>query len=227
MRLSPCHQHRARDDVPVADGAARVKQLVCASANPDKVAEIQDLLRGVVELLPRPDAVGDIVEDADTLLGNARLKARAICDATGLPAVADDTGLEVDVLGGAPGVHTARFAGPDATYADNRRKLLHDLQGVAVAQRTARFRTVALVAYPDGSELWAEGVCEGHIARAERGERGFGYDAVFVPHPGEAPAVADRTVADRTFAEMSVEEKHALGHRGAAFRALAARLRAE
>ena len=230
MRSSPCHQHRARDDVPVADGAARVKQLVCASANPDKVAEIQDLLRGVVELLPRPDSVGDIVEDADTLLGNARLKARAICGATGLPAVADDTGLEVDALGGAPGVHTARFAGPDATYADNRRKLLHDLQGVAVAQRTARFRTVALVAYPDGSELWAEGVCEGHIAKAERGERGFGYDAVFVPHPGEAPADAHlgaRTVADRTFAEMTVEEKHALGHRGAAFRALAARLRAE
>ena len=222
MRLSPCHQHRARDDVPVADGAARVKQLVCASANPDKVAEIQDLLRGVVELLPRPDSVGDIVEDADTLLGNARLKARAICGSTGLPAVADDTGLEVDALGGAPGVHTARFAGPDATYADNRRKLLHELRGVAVAQRTARFRTVALVAYPDGSELWAEGVCEGHIAQAERGERGFGFDAVFVPHPGGVPAVADRT-----FAEMSVEEKHALGHRGAAFRALAARLRAE
>ena len=222
MRLSPCHQHRARDDVPVADGAARVKQLVCASANPDKVAEIQDLLRGVVELLPRPDSVGDIVEDADTLLGNARLKARAICGATGLPAVADDTGLEVDALDGAPGVHTARFAGPDATYADNRRKLLHELRGVAVAQRTGRFRTVALVAYPDGSEVWAEGVCEGHIAQAERGERGFGYDAVFVPHPGGVPAVADRT-----FAEMTVEEKHALGHRGAAFRALAARLRAE
>jgi len=222
VRSSPCHQHRARDDVPVADGAAPVKQLVCASANPDKVAEIQDLLRGVVELLPRPDSVGDIVEDADTLLGNARLKARAICDATGLPAVADDTGLEVDALDGATRVHTARFAGPDATYADNRRKLLHELHGVAVAQRTARFRTVALVAYPDGSELWAEGVCEGHIAQAERGERGFGYDAVFVPHPGGAPAVADRT-----FAEMTVEEKHALGHRGAAFRALAAQLRTE
>jgi XTP/dITP diphosphohydrolase len=119
-------------------------------------------------------------------------------------------------------VHTARFAGPDATYADNRRKLLHELRGVAVAQRTGRFRTVALVAYPDGSELWAEGVCEGHIAQAERGERGFGYDAVFVPHLGGAPAVADRT-----FAEMTVEEKHALGHRGAAFRALAAQLRTE
>jgi len=85
-----------------------VNRVVCASANPDKVAEIQDLLQGVVELLPRPASVGDIVEDADTLLGNARLKARAICAASGLPAVADDTGLEVDALGGAPGVFTAR-----------------------------------------------------------------------------------------------------------------------
>ncbi|MFM7080829.1 MAG: non-canonical purine NTP pyrophosphatase, partial [Actinomycetota bacterium] len=116
-------------------------QLVCASANPDKVAEIQDLLRGVVELLPRPASVGDIVEDADTLLGNARLKARAICSATGLPAVADDTGLEVDALNGAPGVHTARFAGEHATYADNRRKMLQSLSGVAPGARTARFRT--------------------------------------------------------------------------------------
>ena len=190
-------------------------RLVCASANPDKVAEIQDLLRGVAELLARPSSVGDIIEDADTLLGNARLKARAICSATGLPAVADDTGLEVDALNGAPGVHTARFAGEHATYADNRRKMLESLLGVAAAARTARFRTVALVAYPDGSERWAEGVCEGMIAETERGERGFGYDAVFVPREGDG----------RTFAEMPVEAKHDLGHRGRAFRALAAVLR--
>ncbi|MFM2181635.1 MAG: hypothetical protein RIR54_929 [Actinomycetota bacterium] len=190
-------------------------QVVCASANPDKVAEIQDLLRGVVQLLPRPASVGEIVEDADTLLGNARLKARAICDATGLPAVADDTGLEVDALQGAPGVHTARFAGENATYADNRAKMLQSLRGVKPQSRTARFRTVALVAYPDGSERWAEGVCEGSIAESERGARGFGYDAVFVPREGDG----------RTFAEMSIDEKHALGHRGRAFRALAAVLR--
>ena len=223
----PYHLHRAREDVSIAHRAEHVKQLVCASANPDKVAEIQDLLRGVVELLPRPDSVGDIVEDADTLLGNARLKARAICDATGMPAVADDTGLEVDALGGAPGVHTARFAGPDANYADNRRKLLDELQGVAVERRGARFRTIALVAYPDGSEVWAEGVCEGHIAGGERGSRGFGYDAVFVPHPGAQPTAVNAHSGLPTFAEMSVEAKHALGHRGAAFRALAALLRAE
>jgi XTP/dITP diphosphohydrolase len=193
-----------------------VNRVVCASANPDKVAEIQDLLRGVVELLPRPATIGDVVEDADTLLGNARLKARAICAATGLPAVADDTGLEVDALHGAPGVHTARFAGEHATYADNRAKLLESLRGIGTPARTARFRTVALVANPDGSERWAEGVCEGLIADAERGERGFGYDAVFVPRDG----------GGRTFAEMSVDDKHALGHRGRAFRALADVLRA-
>ncbi len=190
-------------------------RLVCASANPDKVAEIQDLLRGVAELLPRPNSVGDVIEDADTLLGNARLKARAICNATGMPAVADDTGLEVDSLGGAPGVHTARYAGENATYADNRTKLRDALRGIDSLRRTARFRTVALVAYPDGTERWAEGVCEGFIAEEERGSRGFGYDAVFVPRDGDG----------RTFAEMSVEEKHALGHRGRAFRALAAVLR--
>ena len=190
-------------------------RLVCASANPDKVAEIQDLLRGVAELLPRPDSVGEIVEDANTLLGNARLKARAICDATGMPAVADDTGLEVDALDGAPGVHTARYAGENATYADNRAKMLEALRGVDALRRTARFRTVALVAYPDGTERWAEGVCEGVIAEHERGARGFGYDAVFAPRDGNG----------RTFAEMSIEEKHALGHRGRAFRALAEVLR--
>ena len=190
-------------------------RLVCASANPDKVAEIQDLLHGVAELLPRPDSVGDVVEDADTLLGNARLKARAICEATGIPAVADDTGLEVDALNGAPGVHTARYAGEQATYADNRLKMLESLRGVTAVSRTARFRTVALVAYPDGTERWAEGVCEGVIAEQERGARGFGYDAVFVPSEGDG----------RTFAEMSVHDKHALGHRGKAFRALAASLR--
>jgi XTP/dITP diphosphohydrolase len=186
-------------------------QLVCASANPDKVAEIQDLLRGVAELLPRPDSVGEIVEDADTLLGNARLKARAICAATGLPAVADDTGLEVDALDGAPGVHTARFAGEHATYADNRAKLLASLHGAPTTRRGARFRTVALVAFPDGTERWAEGTCAGEIAAVERGARGFGYDAVFVPSEGDG----------RTFAEMTVDEKHALSHRGRAFRALA------
>lgn len=189
-------------------------RLVCASANPDKVAEIAAILGDVVELVPRPADVPDVVEDADTLEGNARLKAAAIVAATGEPAVADDTGLEVFALGGRPGVRTGRYAGDGATYADNRAKLLHELDGVA--DRRARFRTVAMVVWPDGSELAVEGVCDGTITDAERGERGFGYDAVFVPTGGDG----------RTFAEMSDDEKHAVSHRGRAFRALVAALAA-
>ena len=189
-------------------------RLVCASANPDKVAEIQAILGDVVELLPRPDDVPDVVEDADTLEGNARLKAAAIVGATGTAAVADDTGLEVVALGGAPGVRTARFAGEDATYADNRAELLRRLAGRD--DRRARFRTVAMVVWPDGRELAVEGVCDGTITAAERGARGFGYDAVFAPEDADG----------RTFAEMSDDEKHAISHRGRAFRALLAQLAA-
>jgi XTP/dITP diphosphohydrolase len=185
-----------------------VIQLVCASANPDKVAEIQLLLAGVVELLPRPAEVPDVVEDADTLVGNARLKASAIVAATGLPAVADDTGLEVDSLGGAPGVYSARYAGEGCSYADNRHKLLRELEGVA--DRRAAFRTVAMVLWPDGSELAVEGVCTGVITTEERGEIGFGYDAVFQPD----------AAGGRTFAQMSSQEKNAISHRGRAFEAL-------
>jgi XTP/dITP diphosphohydrolase len=183
--------------------------VACASANPHKVAEIEDLMRGVVDLQPRPHDLPDVDENADTLIDNARLKARAVCDATGLPALADDTGLEVTALDGAPGVRTARFAGEPPNDANNRAKLLRDLAGAA--DRSARFRTVAILVFPDGRELVAEGVCDGVIADAERGDRGFGYDAVFVPREGDG----------RTFAEMTIADKHALSHRGRAFRALA------
>jgi XTP/dITP diphosphohydrolase len=189
-------------------------RLVCASANPHKVAEIAALLGDVVELVPRPADVPDVVEDADTLEGNARLKAGAIAAAAGEPAVADDTGLEVAALGGRPGVRTARFAGEDATDADNRAALLAALDGRA--DRRARFRTVATIVWPDGGELVADGVCAGTIATAERGGRGFGYDRLFVPDDGDG----------RTFAEMSEDDKHALSHRGRAFRALLAELAA-
>jgi XTP/dITP diphosphohydrolase len=192
-----------------------MEQFVCASANPDKVAEIASLLDGLVELLPRPEYVPDVVEDAPTLLGNARLKAMAICTATAHAAISDDTGLEVDALGGAPGVHTARFAGEDCTYADNRAKMLLQLLGVPVSARTAQFKTVAMVVWPDGRELAVEGVCEGSIAEHERGERGFGYDSVFIPADGDG----------RTFSEMSEAEKNAVSHRGRAFRALVAALK--
>lgn len=183
-------------------------QLVCASANPDKVAEISDLLAGVVDLLPRPPEVPDVVEDADTLVGNARLKAIAIVNATGLPAVADDTGLEVTALGGAPGVHTGRYAGEGCSYADNRRKMLAELD--AVADRRAAFKTVALIRWPDGRELAVEGVCAGTIAIAEHGDRGFGYDSIFVPSEG----------GGATFSQMDAAAKHAISHRGRAFRSL-------
>ena len=187
-------------------------RLVCASANPDKVAEIAAILGDAVELVPRPADVPDVVEDADTLEGNARLKAVAICEATGHAAVADDTGLEVFALGGEPGVFAARYAGEGCSYADNRAKLLRELGDTS--DRRAQFRTVALVRWPDGSELAVEGVCAGTISDAERGARGFGYDSVFIPDEGDG----------RTFAEMTHAEKNALSHRGRAFRNLLERL---
>ncbi len=190
-------------------------RLVCASANPDKVAEIAEILAAVgVELQPRPAHVPDVVEDAGTLAGNARLKAAAIAAAAGLPAVADDTGLFVDVLDGGPGVETAYFAGPHATYAENRAKMLRELAGVPLERRKAQFRTVAMVVWPDGRELAVEGVCAGRIAEAEIGDIGFGYDPLFVPDEGDG----------RTFAQMGTEQKHAMSHRGRAFRALAGAL---
>ena len=185
-------------------------RVVMASANPDKVAEIALLMADVVEIVARPPELPDVVEDADTLVGNARLKAVAVSDATGLPALADDTGLEIDHLDGAPGVHTARFAGEHASYADNVGKALAMLAGVPVDARTARFRTVALLRDPDGSELVAHGVVEGHIAEEPAGRGGFGYDPVFVPTDGDGS----------TFAEMDPAQKHAISHRGRAFRAL-------
>jgi XTP/dITP diphosphohydrolase len=198
----------------VTPGPERLR-LVLASANPDKVAEIAAILSASldVELIPRPGEVPDVVEDGETLLDNARLKAVALVRATGSAAVADDTGLEVDALGGAPGVFSARYAGEDVTYADNVAKLLAELVRLpdGGGERRARFRTVALAAFPDGREVWAEGQVEGTIVPEARGSGGFGYDPVFVPAEGDG----------RTFAEMSPAEKHGISHRGRAFRALA------
>ena len=193
-------------------------RLVLASANPHKAAEITEILLAAgldVETLPRPADVPEVVEDGLTLEDNARLKAVALCAATGLPAVADDTGLEVDALGGAPGVWSARYAGEDATYEDNVQKLLQELQGVPAERRTARFSTVALARWPDGREVAAIGEVEGDIVEEARGAEGFGYDPVFRPAEGDG----------RTFAEMTPAEKHAVSHRGRAFRTLAEGLR--
>jgi XTP/dITP diphosphohydrolase len=189
--------------------------LVLASANPDKAVEIRDILRVTLpdlELRARPHDLADVDETGDTLEDNARLKAVAVSAATGLPAVADDTGLEVRALDGAPGVGTARYAGPGATYASNVAKLLRAMEGVT--DRAARFRTVALVRWPDGREVVAEGRVDGRIATAPRGEAGFGYDPVFEPDGG----------GGLTFAELGLDRKQRLSHRAEAFRALAAKL---
>ncbi len=202
----------------MSGAAVRRLRLVVASANPDKVKEIVSILSASIEvdLLPRPADLPDVVEDGETLLDNARLKARALSSATGTAAVSDDTGLEVDALDGAPGVYSARYAGENATYADNVDKLLRSLDALpdGGGRRRARFRTVALASFPDGSELWAQGTVEGTIAVARRGENGFGYDPVFVP-------LGEEGGDGRTFAEMRAEEKEALSHRGRAFRSLA------
>jgi XTP/dITP diphosphohydrolase len=189
-------------------------EIVCASANPDKVKEIEALLcvGEEITLLPRPSDIGDVIEDADSLVGNARLKAFAIARATGKAAVADDTGFFVDALGGAPGVMAARFAGEGCSYADNVRKVLVELDKLEDkgGERRAQFRTIALLGFPDGTEIFCEGVVDGAIPLAPLGEGGFGYDPIFVPDGGDG----------RSFAQMSAQEKEAISHRGRAFRSL-------
>jgi XTP/dITP diphosphohydrolase len=175
-------------------------KLAVATNNPGKLGEIAGVLGPAHELVPRPD-IPEPVEDGGTLLANARIKARAVVDATGLPAVADDTGLFVDALDGAPGVETAHFGGWE--------RLLPMLAGVT--SRGAVFRTVALVVWPDGREVVAEGESVGTIALAPRGDQGWGYDPVFVPDDGDG----------RSFSEMTKAEKLAISHRGRAFAALA------
>jgi XTP/dITP diphosphohydrolase len=191
---------------------------VVATFNRHKAAELHALLAlPGVTLVPLADWPGATSpeEHGSTLLENAHIKARAAAALTGLPAIADDTGLEVDALGGRPGVHAARYAGPNATYADNVAKLLRELAGVPAAKRTARFRTVCVAAWPDGRELHAEGVLEGIITETPRGTNGFGYDPVFVP-AGET----------RTYAELTDDEKNAMSHRARAVRALGEKLAA-
>lgn len=160
-------------------------------------------LRSAFEFADLPD----VVEDADTLEGNALKKARETFAITGIASVADDTGLEVEALGGRPGVWSARYAGPDATYAMNVDKLLAEMGDVPPGRRGARFRTVIALAGPDG-EWTVDGVCEGEILTERRGEGGFGYDPVFRP-----------AGSDRTFAEMTMDEKTLISHRGKALKA--------
>lgn len=178
-------------------------RLVLATRNPGKVDEIRALLSDLpVTLVPANalDDPPDVVEDADTLTGNARKKAMAFHRRTGDAALADDTGLEVDALDGRPGVRTARFAGPDATPDDNKQRLLDVLEGTM--DRRARFRTVVCYVDRSGTAHTFEGACEGSITRTPRGTGGFGYDPLFRPE-GHA----------ETFAEMTPDAKNAISHR--------------
>jgi len=184
---------------------------VLATANPHKKVEMESVLSALnINVLPRPVDVPDVDETETTLEGNALLKARALVEATGHAAVADDTGLFVDALDGEPGVYSARYAGLGASDEDNVVKLLGKLSGVG-APRTARFRTVICVAYPDGTSLSVEGVLEGTIGTEAKGSNGFGYDPVFLPSHASG----------KTLAEMTLDEKNATSHRGNALRSLA------
>jgi XTP/dITP diphosphohydrolase len=184
--------------------------LVVATRNPGKLREIAAILgaaapAGLESLREHPDYVQP-PEDAPDYLGNARIKARDAAVRLGRPALADDSGIEVDALGGAPGPRSARFAGGESDDDANNRKLLRELEGAA--SRTARYRCVVVLAWPDGRDVWAEGTCEGAIGFEPRGEGGFGYDPYFLLPDG------------RTMAELPAAEKNRISHRAAALRAL-------
>ena len=186
-------------------------KIVLATHNHDKEIELRDLLCDldveICSLSEYPD-IGEIEETGTTLLENSLLKARIVFAKTGHSAIADDTGLEVDALDGAPGIYSARFAGLDATYEDNLNKLLFSMEEVPEERRTARFRTV--ISFVDGNqELWTEGHIDGKIIDFPRGNAGFGYDPVFyIPQ------------LEKTFAELSTEEKNKISHRGLALQKL-------
>ena len=162
------------------------------------------------EMEPWPD----LIESGHTYLDNALIKARTLADFSSKPVLADDSGIEIDALDGAPGVRSARFAGPTATDEQNNLRMADLLKEVPLERRTARYRCVAVLVTPEGREIHAEGTCEGRIALEPRGEGGFGYDPWFIPEGQE-----------RTFGELSAELKDGISHRGKALRALAARLK--
>ena len=186
-----------------------IRELVLATRNRHKGEELAALLgdlRITIHTLDEFPGAPDVVEDGDTCEANAVKKARAIAEFTGLPAVADDTGLEVDALGGRPGIYAARYAGEGATYEDNCRKLLGELMGVPREQRTARFLTVAAIALPSGGIRVVQGTLDGMIAEEASGTLGFGYDSVFfIPELGQ------------TLAQLSAGQKNTISHRAKAF----------
>lgn len=190
----------------------RTVDIVVASANPKKIEELRRLMPAWVNVVERPIDVPDIEETAPTLEGNAYIKAVEIANFVKGWALADDTGLCVDALDGAPGVFSARYAGPTSSDADNRQLLLKNLKESTL--RSARFRTVVALVHANGDMHHVVGECEGTITEIERGNQGFGYDCVFVPRDGDG----------RTFAEMSASEKDAVSHRGRAMAQLPALL---
>ena len=193
-------------------------KIVIATRNRHKAVELQTLLHGAGYDAVRLDEIDpdgkipEVEETGTTFKENALLKAHAIAKATGLPSVADDTGLEVDALGGAPGIFSARYAGENCTYEDNVKKLLKELSDIADDRRTARFKTVAVYVHKE-TELSAEGVVEGVITEKEEGVGGFGYDPVF--------SVLDMK---KTYAQLADEEKNRVSHRGKAIRSLIEKL---
>jgi len=194
-----------------------MNRLLLATHNADKVEEIRALLAGMsITILTPADFPGlrETVEDADTLEGNALKKAREAFAATGVSAVADDTGLEVHYLNKAPGVFSSRYSGPDATYASNCKKLLDNLRGVPERRRAARFRCVVAFVPVQGGEYAVEGICRGVILESPRGANGFGYDPVFLPDGFR-----------ETFGEMDLLRKNTLSHRARAFLAFKELLR--
>jgi XTP/dITP diphosphohydrolase len=198
--------------------AADVRRVIVATANRGKLAEIRSALDFEGWEFVTAEDLGhealEVAETGDTFDANARLKARAYREVFGLPALADDSGLEVDALGGEPGVYSSRYAGEDATDADNNTKLLRALKRIPAGQRGARFRSVIVFIDADGVETVAEGTCEGSIGFDPYGTGGFGYDPIFMP----------RETPDRTMAQLELAEKNAISHRGAALRALKAAL---
>ena len=193
-------------------------RLAIASRNTHKLRELGRICAGwpvawITVDDHDPAALPDVEETGETYLDNAMLKATQVAAALGVPAIADDSGIEVDALGGAPGPRSARYAGEDATDERNLEALMSAVRGVPAGGRTARYRCVAAIAWPDGPTDHAEGVCEGSLVSKRRGVRGFGYDPIFVPAGW-----------DETMAQLTDEQKDRISHRGRAFRALAERL---
>lgn len=197
-------------------------RFVVATHNRKKLEELSRILSALDIEAVTGDQVGVALSEPDetgeTFEENARIKAESACRETGLPAVADDSGLAVDALNGAPGVYSARYAGAGASDADRNAKLLDALKDIPDEQRNAKFVSVICCAFPDGGIVTARGECPGRIAHAPRGEDGFGYDPLFVVGGG-LPG------AGKTFAELTGEEKDAVSHRGNALRMFSARLR--